>query len=78
MAFVTLKDVAQRAGVSAAAVSQIQMCIRDSAKGILESWLLGQSGGPALADVIFGQVSPSGKLCLLYTSARPPLRWRHR
>ena len=32
------------------------------AKGILESWLLGQAGGSALADVIFGQVSPSGKL----------------
>lgn len=32
------------------------------AKGILESWLLGQAGGPALADVIFGQTSPSGKL----------------
>lgn len=34
----------------------------DNAKGILESWLLGQAGGPALADVIFGNVSPSGKL----------------
>lgn len=33
-----------------------------NAKGILESCLLGQAGGPALADVIFGQVSPSGKL----------------
>lgn len=33
-----------------------------NAKGILESWLLGQAGGPALADVIFGEVSPSGKL----------------
>lgn len=33
-----------------------------NAKGILESWLLGQSGSPALADVIFGKVSPSGKL----------------
>ena len=27
-----------------------------NAKGILESWLLGQSGGPALADVPVGQV----------------------
>lgn len=32
------------------------------AKGILESWLLGQAGGAALADVVFGEVSPSGKL----------------
>lgn len=32
------------------------------AKGVLESWLLGQAGGPALADVIFGDASPSGKL----------------
>ncbi|KFI71088.1 exo-alpha-(1-_6)-L-arabinopyranosidase [Bifidobacterium merycicum] len=34
----------------------------NNAKGILESWLLGQAGGAALADVIFGDVSPSGKL----------------
>ena len=34
----------------------------NNAKGVLESWLLGQAGGPALADVIFGEVSPSGKL----------------
>lgn len=33
-----------------------------NAKGVLEAWLLGQAGGPALADVIFGSVSPSGKL----------------
>lgn len=34
----------------------------DAAKSILESWLLGQAGGRALADVIFGETSPSGKL----------------
>lgn len=35
---------------------------RDRPKAILESWLLGQAGGAALADVIFGSCSPSGKL----------------
>lgn len=34
----------------------------DSVKGLLEAWLLGQEGGDALADAIFGDVSPSGKL----------------
>ena len=32
------------------------------AKAILETWLLGQAGGAALADVIFGDEVPSGKL----------------
>lgn len=35
---------------------------RDQARGIIEAWLLGQNGGQALADVIYGDVSPSGKL----------------
>ncbi|AKV56021.1 beta-glucosidase [Bifidobacterium actinocoloniiforme DSM 22766] len=35
---------------------------RDQAQAILEGWLLGQDGGRALADLIYGDYSPSGKL----------------
>lgn len=46
--------------------AQVISCIAERCAAVIQAWYPGEEGGNAVADILYGKVSPSGKLSLSY------------
>ena len=46
--------------------AQVISRLAERCAAVLQAWYPGEEGGNAVADILFGNVSPSGKLCVSY------------
>ena len=52
----------------------------DDVEGVLQAWYPGEMGGTAVADVLFGNYNPAGRLPITFpmTEGQVPLRYNHK
>ncbi|MBQ0057967.1 MAG: glycoside hydrolase family 3 C-terminal domain-containing protein [Bacteroidales bacterium] len=59
--------------------AQVISSIAKRCAAVIQAWYPGEEGGNAVADILFGRVSPSGKLCVSYpnTEVKTPLCYNY-